>query len=75
MKQIKSTEKDFKRNDSNRQESNRKVAKPQNSQPADSNQNESKNESSFWLNFKKHRPSKNKSTGQGSRRKKRTKRK
>jgi len=55
--------------------SKRKVSEPHRSRPADSNQNNSKNENPFWSNFKKNRPAKKKSVGQGSKRKKRARRK
>ena len=75
MKRIESKQKDSNRKDSNQQESKRKVSKRQDSRPAGTKQNKSNNDDSFWSNFKKNRPSKKKSVGQGSRRKKRPKRK
>ena len=60
---------------SNRPGSKRKVSKPKNSQSTDFNQSDSNNDNSFWSNFKKHRPSKKKSVGLGSKRKRRAKRK
>ena len=55
--------------------SERKVSEPHRSRPADSSRDASKNESPFWSNFKKSRTAKKKSVGQGSRRKKRARRK
>jgi len=75
MKRIESKQKGFKRKDSNRQESKRKVSKPENTQSTDFKQNDSSNENTFWSNLKRHRPAKKKSAGQGSRRKRRAKRK
>ncbi len=62
---------DYKRKESDHQDSKHKDSKPKKSQSV-----KTKDESSFWLNFKKHRPTKKKkSVGQGSRRKRRSKRK
>lgn len=66
---------DSKKRDSNRPESKQKVSKPTNSKPAKPREKDSKPESAFWANFKKHRPAKSKSNGQGSKRKRRAKRK
>ncbi|MCP4581476.1 MAG: DEAD/DEAH box helicase [candidate division Zixibacteria bacterium] len=75
MKRIGSKQNDPKKKNSNRQESKRKVSKPGNSQPTDSNPNSSSNMNTFRSNFKKRRPAKRKSVGQGSRRKRRAMRK
>jgi ATP-dependent RNA helicase RhlE len=50
--------------------SKRQVSKSQNPQTADSRHTGSNTEKSYWSNFKKSRPSKKKSVGQGSSRKK-----
>jgi len=70
MKRIGSKQNDPTRKNSNRQESKRKVSKPGNSQPTDSN-----NKNAFRSNFKKRRPAKKKSVGQGSKRRRRALRK
>jgi len=64
---------DSKIKDTDQQESKQKVTKPKKSKSANTNKKKSKPESAFWSNFKKHRPLKKKSTGQGSRRKRRAK--
>jgi len=74
-KRPESKTKDFKRKDSKRQESEGKFSKAKSSSAAASRQNDSKNENSFGPNFKKTWPSKKKSVGQGSGRKKRPRRK
>lgn len=75
MKRTESKRVSPKREDSYRPESNQKVSKPTNSKPAKQKKKDPKPESAFWTNFKKHRPAKSKSTGQGSKRKRRAKRK
>jgi len=68
-------EKPSRRKSSKARTSTRQVSRPQNSQAADSRQTGSNTEKSFWSNFKKNRPAKKKSVGQGSsRRKKRARR-
>lgn len=69
-----SKQKNFKRKDSNLQDSVRKATGPQNIQPAEIRLNESTNEDAFWSRFKKKRFVKKRSVGQGSRRKKRSRR-
>ncbi len=75
MKRTESKQRDFKREDLNRQESKREVPRPKKSQSAKLNHGVSKDESPFWSDFKKRRPAKKESVGQGSRRKKRAKHK
>ncbi|MDH3890539.1 MAG: DEAD/DEAH box helicase [candidate division Zixibacteria bacterium] len=69
-----SKQKESKREDSHPGGSKRRVSTPQRSQPAKLNQDDTKGESPFWTNFKKHRPARKKSAGQGSGRKNRSKR-
>jgi len=59
--------------ESNRPESKPTVSKTQSSQRPESKQKDSKTESPFWTNFKKHRPARKRSVGQGPRRKRRAK--
>ncbi|MCP4633307.1 MAG: DEAD/DEAH box helicase [candidate division Zixibacteria bacterium] len=75
MKRSDSKKKDFQSKDSNQQGSKRRISKPQDSQPVGVNQKDSNSENSFRSYFKKSRSAKKKSVGQGSGRKKRTKRK
>ncbi|MFH2050067.1 MAG: DEAD/DEAH box helicase [bacterium] len=63
----------FKRKDSVQPESKNEAPKPKKTKPADTKKNDSQNENAFWSNFKKHRPARKKSVGQGSRRKRRAK--
>lgn len=79
-KKSESNQSGFKREDSKQQESKqkdfkKKDSKPQISKPDSAKHKETKKESPFFTNFKKHRPTKKKSVGQGSRRKRRSKRK
>ena len=74
-KRIESKKKNPKSKDSNRPESKSKIPMPLNSQPAVFNRDDSKDENAFWAQFKKKRPAKKKSVGQGSKRRKGAKRK
>jgi len=73
-KRIESKQKDFGSKNSNRPESKRKIPMPLNSQPTVFNREDSKDENAFWAQFKKKRPAKKKSVGQGSKRRKGAKR-
>ncbi len=73
-KRNKPNRKDSKGEDSNRPKPKGKVPKPGSSRSVGSGQSDSGNEKPFWLHFKKKRPAKKKSVGQGSRRKRRAKR-
>jgi ATP-dependent RNA helicase RhlE len=76
MKLRDSKRRNIKGKESIRQGSKRKHSRSQNSPPVDFNQNDTGNESSFWSTFEKNWPApKKKSVGQGSRRRKRARRK
>ncbi|MFH2036075.1 MAG: DEAD/DEAH box helicase, partial [Candidatus Zixiibacteriota bacterium] len=70
-----SRKKDFKRKDFEQPKQKSKTARVQISQATDNKRDESDREDSFWSKLKKSWPSKKQSVGQGSRRKKRARRK
>ncbi|MFH1686301.1 MAG: DEAD/DEAH box helicase [bacterium] len=75
MKRIESQQREYPKKPSNGRDSKRNTPTREQPQPAALKPADATNESPFWSHFKKNRPAKKKSVGQGSRRKRRTKRK